>query len=87
MILPGTKYDFIQICEIINDAASAYKGIIPEDRWHEPYMSQTELQQQIDDGVQFWCYVEDNGITGNPITNPPMTGVMGIQDNRAKRRL
>lgn len=72
MIIPGKKDDFTQIYEIINDAASAYKGIIPQDRWHEPYMSQTELQQQIDDGVQFWCYldVDDNTITG----------VMGIQD-------
>jgi GNAT superfamily N-acetyltransferase len=70
MIVPSTKNDFIQIYEIINDAASAYKGIIPEDRWHEPYMSETELQDQIDDGVTFWCYVE----------NDIIIGVMGIQD-------
>jgi hypothetical protein len=70
MIVPGTKDDFIQIYEIINDAASAYKGIIPEDRWHEPYMSETELQGQIDDGVTFWCYVE----------NDIIIGVMGFQD-------
>ena len=35
------------IYDIINDGASAYKGIIPTDRWHEPYMSMTELQTQI----------------------------------------
>ena len=70
VIVPGTKSDFIQIYEIINDAASAYKGIIPEDRWHEPYMSETELQGQIDDGVTFWCYVE----------NDIIIGVMGFQD-------
>ena len=70
MIIPGTKDDFTQIYEIINDAASAYKGIIPEDRWHEPYMSETELQDQIDDGVTFWCYVE----------NDTVIGVMGLQD-------
>ena len=70
MIIPGTKDDFTQIYEIINDAASAYKGIIPEDRWHEPYMSETELQDQIDDGVTFWCYVE----------NEMIIGVMGLQD-------
>lgn len=70
MIVPSTKDDLNQICEIINDAASAYKGIIPEDRWHEPYMSETELQDQIDDGVKFWCYVE----------NELIIGVMGLQD-------
>lgn len=70
MIIPGTKEDFTQIYEIINDAASAYKGIIPDDRWHEPYMSETALQDQIEDGVEFWCYVE----------NDMIIGVMGIQD-------
>jgi hypothetical protein len=55
---------FVGHHEIINDAASAYKGIIPEDRWHEPYMSETELQGQIDDGVTFWCYVESDIIIG-----------------------
>ena len=80
MILAATKDDFTQIYEIINDAASAYKGIIPEDRWHDPYMSRSELQHQIDDGVQFWCYIDNETNTGNPITNPPITGVMGIQN-------
>jgi GNAT superfamily N-acetyltransferase len=70
MIVSSTEDDFTQIYEIINDAASAYKGIIPEDRWHEPYMSETELQGQIDDGVKFWCYIEGERIIG----------VMGIQD-------
>ena len=70
MIVPGEKKDFEEILAIINDAASAYKNVIPKDRWHEPYMSEQELQRQIDDGVQFWCYQENNKIVG----------VMGIQD-------
>jgi len=70
LITKSRTSDFKQIYEIINDAASAYKGIIPEDRWHEPYMSELELQNQIDDGVQFWCYLENHEILG----------VMGIQD-------
>jgi N-acetylglutamate synthase-like GNAT family acetyltransferase len=70
MIVPCKPGDFKIIHEIINDGASAYKGIIPEDRWHEPYMSEEELQAQIADGVQFWCYLEDE----------KMIGVMGIQD-------
>jgi len=70
MIVRSKKDDFKEIYETINDAASAYKGIIPADRWHEPYMSEKELQNQIDDGVEFWCYF-DNGT---------INGVMGIQD-------
>ena len=70
MIQRCTKSDVNEICEIINDAASAYKGVIPEDRWHEPYMPLEEVVEQIEDGVEFWCYYE-NGV---------MLGVMGIQD-------
>jgi len=70
MIVQAKSSDFKIIHQIINDGASAYKGIIPEDRWHEPYMSEEELQAQIADGVKFWCYLEDD----------KMIGVMGIQD-------
>ncbi len=70
MIVSGKKTDFKEIRDIINDAAMAYKGIIPADRWHEPYISEQELQNQIDAGVQFWCYFDKENITG----------VMGIQD-------
>jgi N-acetylglutamate synthase-like GNAT family acetyltransferase len=72
MIRKGTAEDFDEVLEIINDAAIAYKGIIPPDRWHEPYMQKEELQAQIDDGVTFSCCVDGNKIVG----------VMGIQDKR-----
>ena len=62
--------DLEVIYDIINDAAQAYKGIIPADRWHEPYMTRQELVEQIADGVQFWCYQEGNVV---------VTGVMGVQ--------
>jgi GNAT superfamily N-acetyltransferase len=62
--------DFEAIYEIINDAALAYKGIIPEDRWKEPYMSREELLQEIDEGVVFWGYEEGK----------KLKGIMGIQD-------
>jgi N-acetylglutamate synthase-like GNAT family acetyltransferase len=64
--------DFDAICAVINKAALAYKGVIPDDRWNDPYMSRTELQEQIDDGVKFSCYCEDGGVLG----------VMGIQDKK-----
>lgn len=61
--------DFHTIFEIINDASIAYKGIIPKDRWKEPYMPKIELETQISEGVEFWNYQENNEILG----------VMGIQ--------
>lgn len=70
MIRRCTDADFDNIYEIINDAASAYKGIIPVDRWKEPYMPRDELQHEMDDGVVFYGY-EENG---------QLLGVMGIQD-------
>ena len=70
MVRNATSADFQRIYEIINDAAQAYKGIIPADRWHEPYMPQTELEEQIADGVRFSCFLE----------NDEIIGVMGIQE-------
>ena len=51
MIRKCTQEDLAAICAIINDAAQAYKGVIPPDRWHEPYMPLEELQQEIARGV------------------------------------
>jgi GNAT superfamily N-acetyltransferase len=62
--------DFELIWTIINDGAQAYKGIIPADRWAVPYMSQEKLRHEIDDGVVFWGYEE----------NETLAGVMGMQE-------
>jgi len=72
MIRRCTDSDFEKICEIINDAAQAYKGIIPPDRWKDPYMPKDELRHEIDDCVVFWGYEEGSDLIG----------VMGIQDVR-----
>ena len=69
-IRPCGERDFEIIYEIINDAAKAYRGIIPADRWKEPYMSKAELRHEIDEGVKFWGYIE----------NGELLGVMGMQD-------
>ena len=70
MIRVCKESDYKQILEIINDAAYAYKGIIPEDRWHEPYMPFDELMKEIENGVFFWGLEHDG----------QLLGVMGIQD-------
>ncbi len=47
------------ILEIIKVAAEAYRGVIPADRWHEPYMAQDELDNEIAKGVAFWGCEQD----------------------------
>jgi N-acetylglutamate synthase-like GNAT family acetyltransferase len=62
--------DLPAMLAIINDAAIAYRGVIPTDRWHEPYMPAEELAKEIADGVVFWV-AEHEG---------QLSAVMGIQD-------
>lgn len=57
---------------IVNGAAEAYRGIIPPDRWHEPYMPETELRDEISAGVEFWGLDTDDGLIG----------IMGVQPVR-----
>ncbi len=70
MIRKCTESDIKTIFEIINDAANAYKGVIPEDRWHAPYMPAEEIRHEIEGGVIFWGFEKDGDLLG----------VMGIQD-------
>lgn len=70
MIRPCDDADFDAIYSIINEAAEAYRGVIPADRWHEPYMSRDQLRREIASGVRFWGWQEDG----------ELVGVMGIQD-------
>ena len=62
--------DFETIYTIINDGAQAYKGIIPADRWTEPYMSRDKLRHEIADGIAFWGFEAEGALAG----------VMGLQD-------
>jgi N-acetylglutamate synthase-like GNAT family acetyltransferase len=66
----SVKADFATILAIVNDAARVYRGVIPADRWHEPYMSTDELEREIAQGVVFWVAEQDGRVSG----------VMGIQD-------
>ena len=70
MIRKCNESDIRAIFEVINDSAVAYKGVIPGDRWHEPYMSVGEIRHAIKDGVVFWGLEQDGSLAG----------VMGIQD-------
>jgi GNAT superfamily N-acetyltransferase len=68
-IRPGRDDERAAILAIVNAAAKAYRGVIPADRWHEPYMPASELDREISAGVAFWvCEME--GV---------LVGTMGIQ--------
>ena len=58
------------IYTVINEAAEAYRGVIPPDRWKTPYMPREELRDEIAAGVIFWGYEEEGALVG----------VMGLQD-------
>lgn len=70
MIRPCGSDDLDSMFAIINDAAQAYRGVIPADCWHEPYMARDALAAEIGDGVEFWGLETEAGLAG----------VMGIQD-------
>lgn len=70
MIRRCTAGDFDRILTIINDAARAYRGIIPDDRWKDPYMPAEELADEIATGIAF---------DGYEIVGTGLVGVMGIQ--------
>ena len=70
MIRPCVDADLDPILEIINDASSAYRGVIPAEHWHEPYLSAAELRDEIIARVQFWGYEQAGRLIG----------VMGVQD-------
>lgn len=71
-IRPSRDDERSAILATINAAAEAYRGVIPADRWHEPYMPASELDHEIAAGVAFWVYESDGAIVGT----------MGIQPVR-----
>src|SRR5688572_13202680 len=70
LIRQSVEADVAAIAGIINEAAQAYRGVIPVDRWHEPYMPTDELEKEISDGVVFWVAEQEGRLLG----------VIGIQD-------
>ena len=73
MIRALVASDFEAILQVINDAAHAYKEIIPDDRWKEPYMSSAESKEGIESGVRFFGWKEGEHLLG-------ATGIQAIKD-------
>ena len=70
MVSECKKTDTSKILHVINDASLRYQGIIPNDCWHQPYMSEQELIDEFSDGVRMFGYHYDN----------KLIGVIGIQE-------
>ena len=73
MISEYTKSDSSKILYVINDAAIRYKNVIPDDCWHEPYMSEQELIDEFNDEVRMYGYHDNNKLIG-------VIGVQEVQD-------
>lgn len=69
-VRPCRDDERVAVLTIVNAAAAAYRGVIPDDRWHDPYMDAPELDREIAAGVVFWGCEADGGA---------LIGVMGIQ--------
>ena len=69
MITEYTKSDTPDILLVINDAALKYKGIIPDDCWRAPYITEQKLVNEFTNGVRMFGYKKNN----------ILVGVMGIQ--------
>ena len=70
MIRRCVETEFDVILAVINDGARAYQGVIPADRWRDPYMSAEELRTEIEHGIVFWGYEQAGALIA----------VMGVQD-------
>ena len=70
MISEYKKTDFSKILQIINEASLKYKGVIPDNCWNEPYMSEQELINEFNDGVCMYGYQHNN----------TLVGVIGVQE-------
>jgi len=70
LIRKSVDADHATMLAVVNDAAQAYRGVIPVDGWHEPYMSTDELEKELAGGVAFWVAEQEGRLSG----------VMGIQD-------
>jgi GNAT superfamily N-acetyltransferase len=63
MIIKLSPRDTDAIFDIINLAAMAYRGFIPDDRYHEPYMTKEELQKELN-GMTFFGWEEKRRLVG-----------------------
>ena len=70
MISEYKKTDASKILQIINEASLKYKGVIPDNCWNEPYMSEQELINEFNDGVRMYGYHHNN----------TLIGVIGVQE-------
>ncbi len=70
-IRPCVDADLPAMVDVVNAAATAYAGVIPEDRYHQPYMPRAEMVGEIEAGVRFWGLFDEEGV---------LAGVMGVQE-------
>ncbi len=87
MIRPCGDSDLPRVCEIINDAASAYRGVIPDDCWQEPYMAMHELRREAAE-MTFYGLEESDGLAGvigyQPLRDVTLVRHLYVQPGRQR---
>ncbi len=73
MIRECTGADAERMCAVVNEAAEAYRGVIPDDCWHEPYMPLDELRREMG-SMTFFGWDDPDGQAASGLV-----GVMGYQ--------
>lgn len=73
VIRPCSDLERGSILQVVNSAAAAYRGVIPADCWHEPYMPSDALDREVSAGVAFWGYEADGTLVG-------IMGIQGVRD-------
>ncbi len=90
MIRPCRDDDLQSVCAIINDAAGAYKGAIPDDCWHEPYMPMDELRREVAT-MTFYGFEEDGRLVGvigyQPLEDVTLLRHLYVETARQRRGL
>ncbi len=88
MIRPCSDGDVPRVYDIINDAATVYRGAIPDDCWHEPYMPVDELRREAD-AVTFYGLEEDGRVVGvvgyQPVRDATLVRHLYVETGRQRR--
>jgi len=88
VIRPCRDADLSRTCEVINDAARAYRGVIPDDCWHEPYMPLEELEREAA-AMTFYGFEAEGRLVGvvgyQPLRDVTLVRHLYVQTERQRR--
>ena len=76
MIRPCSNADFQAVEAVINEGAEAYRGAIPADCWHEPYMTTSALKAEIEAGSASQHILEHSFTPERNVSSPDVNALV-----------